>query len=35
MNSEFRDNFTNEILFGFVRIEDKFVLITYVPDSVK
>ncbi|KAG0764292.1 hypothetical protein G6F57_005148 [Rhizopus arrhizus] len=32
--SEFRDNLTNEILFGFVRIEDKFVLITYVPDSV-
>ncbi|KAG1468179.1 hypothetical protein G6F56_003990 [Rhizopus delemar] len=32
--SEFRDNLTNEILFGFVRIEDKFILITYVPDSV-
>ncbi|RCH97363.1 hypothetical protein CU098_008624, partial [Rhizopus stolonifer] len=32
--SEFRDNLTNEILFGFVRVEDKFVLITYVPDSV-
>ncbi|CEP07873.1 hypothetical protein [Parasitella parasitica] len=31
---EFRDNLTNEILFGFVRIEDKFIQITYVPDSV-
>ncbi|EPB88523.1 hypothetical protein HMPREF1544_04636 [Mucor circinelloides 1006PhL] len=32
--SEFRNNLTNEILFGFVRVEDKFILITYVPDSV-
>ncbi|ORE07272.1 hypothetical protein BCV72DRAFT_110985 [Rhizopus microsporus var. microsporus] len=32
--SEFRQHLTNEILFGFVRIEDKFILITYVPDSV-
>ncbi|KAI8643953.1 hypothetical protein BD408DRAFT_341467 [Parasitella parasitica] len=32
--SEFRASLTNEILFGFVRIEDKFIQITYVPDSV-
>ncbi|KAI8354619.1 hypothetical protein EDC96DRAFT_446871 [Choanephora cucurbitarum] len=32
--SEFRDNLTDEILFGFIRIEDKFVLVTYVPDTV-
>ncbi|KAI8377381.1 hypothetical protein BD560DRAFT_390986 [Blakeslea trispora] len=32
--SEFRDNLTDEILFGFIRIEDKFILVTYVPDSV-
>ncbi|RCH81579.1 hypothetical protein CU097_003298, partial [Rhizopus azygosporus] len=31
---DFRQHLTNEILFGFVRIEDKFILITYVPDSV-
>ncbi|OBZ83725.1 Protein app1 [Choanephora cucurbitarum] len=33
--SEFRDNLTDEILFGFIRIEDKFVLVTYVPDTVR
>ncbi|CAO3659895.1 unnamed protein product [Rhizopus stolonifer] len=32
--SEFREHLTNEILFGFIRVEDKFVLVTYVPDSV-
>ncbi|KAG0760025.1 hypothetical protein G6F57_010084 [Rhizopus arrhizus] len=32
--SEFRDSLTNEILFGFIRVEDKFILVTYVPDSV-
>ncbi|KAI9244783.1 hypothetical protein EDC94DRAFT_530665 [Helicostylum pulchrum] len=32
--SEFREHITNEILFGFVRVDDRFILITYVPDSV-
>ncbi|KAI7902435.1 uncharacterized protein BX663DRAFT_435409 [Cokeromyces recurvatus] len=32
--SEFRNNLTNEILFGYVRIEDKFISITYIPDSI-
>ncbi|KAI9245455.1 hypothetical protein BY458DRAFT_528775 [Sporodiniella umbellata] len=32
--SEFKQNLTNEVLFGFIRIEDKFVFITYVPNSV-
>ncbi|GAA5805219.1 hypothetical protein HPULCUR_010733 [Helicostylum pulchrum] len=31
---EFREHITNEILFGFVRVDDRFILITYVPDSV-
>ncbi|EIE82535.1 hypothetical protein RO3G_07240 [Rhizopus delemar RA 99-880] len=34
INCEFRDSLTNEILFGFIRVEDKFILVTYVPDSV-
>ncbi|KAI9485848.1 MAG: hypothetical protein EXX96DRAFT_546717 [Benjaminiella poitrasii] len=33
--SEFRNKLTNEILFGYVRIEDKFISITYVPDSIR
>ncbi|KAI8975996.1 hypothetical protein BDB01DRAFT_853499 [Pilobolus umbonatus] len=32
--SEFRDNIKNEILYGFVRVDDRFILITYVPDNV-
>ncbi|KAI9359505.1 hypothetical protein BD770DRAFT_342893 [Pilaira anomala] len=32
--SEFREHITNEILFGFVRVDDRFIHITYVPDSV-
>lgn len=32
--SEFREHITNEILFGFVRVDDRFILITYVPDSI-
>ncbi|KAI8887067.1 hypothetical protein K501DRAFT_243092 [Backusella circina FSU 941] len=32
--AEFRDQLKNEILYGFVRVEDRFILISYVPDSV-
>ncbi|KAI8991467.1 hypothetical protein BDF20DRAFT_45009 [Mycotypha africana] len=32
--SEFRNNLTNEILFGFVRIEGKFAFITYIPERI-
>ncbi|CAO3584427.1 unnamed protein product [Absidia cylindrospora] len=32
--SEFRSQLQEEILFGFVRVEDCFILISYVPDQV-
>ncbi|KAI8065767.1 hypothetical protein BC940DRAFT_303554 [Gongronella butleri] len=31
---EFRTKLTEEILFGYVRVEDRFILISYVPDKV-
>lgn len=35
-HSEFRENIIlNEILFGFVRVDEKFLLITFIPDSVR
>ncbi|KAL0078445.1 hypothetical protein J3Q64DRAFT_1283671 [Phycomyces blakesleeanus] len=32
--SEFRNHLVNEIQYGFVRVDDRFILITYVPDQV-
>ncbi|SAM04245.1 hypothetical protein [Absidia glauca] len=32
--NEFRNQLKDEILFGFVRVEDRFILISYVPDQV-
>ncbi|KAF7723256.1 hypothetical protein EC973_002149 [Apophysomyces ossiformis] len=33
-NSEFRDNLSDEVLYGFVRVDDRFILITWVSEQV-
>ncbi|KAI9356663.1 hypothetical protein BD770DRAFT_323032 [Pilaira anomala] len=32
--SEFRNNLRDEVLYGFVRMDDRFILITWVPEQV-
>ncbi|KAI7871870.1 hypothetical protein BDF14DRAFT_1759898 [Spinellus fusiger] len=32
--SEFRQHLLNEIMYGFVRVEDRFAVITFMPDQV-
>ncbi|KAI9480698.1 MAG: hypothetical protein EXX96DRAFT_563796 [Benjaminiella poitrasii] len=31
---EFRNNLSQEVLYGFVRVEDRFILITWVPEQI-
>lgn len=32
--SEFRNNLRDEVLYGFIRVEDRFILITWVSEQV-
>lgn len=33
--SEFRNHLSDEVLYGFVRVEDRFILITWVSEQVR
>lgn len=32
--SEFRNNLRDEVLYGFIRVDDRFILITWVSEQV-
>lgn len=33
--SEFRNHLSDEVLYGFIRMDDRFILITWVSEQVR